>query len=157
MTSVSSVFGIIVAALAIMGAAGLAYAVFTDRTNKERVNGLRGDLEDLRKRNKDLEDDRERKDETIAEQTREIAAMAVEVKSLTDYRDAQAGPLRLITELLQQVVDSLSQTHTLVQAHHDTARAGFAAIELQNADQLRMLGDRRVAGSESITREAAHE
>lgn len=153
MTAIPGLLGGIVAALGILGFIAAGYGVLADRRTKDRLAGLRGDVDDLTKRNQRLEEDRDDKAETISAQAIEMAAMHAEIISLKEYRDAQAGPLLQIVELIREL-------HSLIQAHNTTAVDGFdklaghdALIEMKIAEALGLLGNRRVAADESVVRE----
>lgn len=140
-----SLLSIIVAALAVLGAGGSAFAFLADRGNKDRLSGLDSDIARRDKRIEFLEHENTRKDSEITAQAHEMSVMHGEVTSLKEYRDAQAGPLLTISQ-------QIAQLHDLVRAHHDTAKAGFGVLEAQAANTLRILGDRRTIADESITR-----
>lgn len=148
--NVSNLLGVIVAALAILGAGGSAFAFLTDRGNKDRLVKLRADILDRNERIDFLEAETKRKAVTIAGQAKEIHTMHGELVSLKEYRDAQAGPLLALAEQLRTL-------HDLLKAHSDIATAGFALLEEQNVNQLRLLGDRRTMPDESVIRELGHD
>lgn len=144
--NIGGALSVIVAALAILGAAGSAFAFLSDRTNRDRLNGLRSDVTDRNERIDFLESENDRKDKTIEAQHAEINELKGKVSSLEQYRDAQAGPLLQMTE-------QIAQLHDLVRAHHDTAKAGFELLEKQHSEELGLLGNRRNMPAESVIRE----
>lgn len=153
MSDIGGLFATIVAVLAVMGAAGLAYAVFTDRGNKERFASLRGDITDRNERIDFLEGENNRKDETIDKQATEISELTTKVGALEQYRDAQVVAATVL-------VDEIRTLHDLIQAHNATAVSGFerlvehdAALEMKAGEILGLLGNRRTAPDESIVRE----
>jgi chromosome segregation ATPase len=153
----AALLNLIVGALAVLGVLIGGFGYY-------RGNALRQDITDRDKRIEFLEKESDRYKELSTDQATEITSLKTKVVSLEQYRDAQAGPLRDISEeirllhdVLSQLMEAIRQSHELIVAHHDTAKAGFATIELQNIDALRLLGDRRTATDESVTREVGHD
>jgi len=160
MGDVQSLFGILVSALGILGFVAAGYGVFADRRQKDkarehetRLKGLDDDIVRRDKRIDFLEEENTRKDTTIGDLGTANTQMAQEIRSLKEYRDAQAGPLL-------QIIDLIRELHSLIRAHNATAESGFqqlgqhaAALEMKSSEVLGLLGNRRVSGDESIVRE----
>lgn len=153
MSNVGGALQAVVAILAIAGVLGLALTVVFDRRNTTRLNDLRDDIKDRNERIDFLETENKRLDDLNKSQADEIREMHGELKSLREFRDAQAGPLLTMTRLIESIIEMMRNLHDLVQSHHDTAKAGFAVLETQHADELRILGNRRNVPEESVTRE----
>jgi hypothetical protein len=146
MTDIGGLLQAAIAALGILGFCGLGVTVLLDRAQKTRVAGLRGDVDDLTKRNKLIDEESEKKDEIIAEQHDEIVKLRADVDTLTGYVNGSAGPAKLLAEQMHMLVE-------LLKAHNVTAVEGFATVQTQNSELLGLLGDRRNAGPENIIRE----
>jgi len=139
----SSLLNLVLLSLGLLGIAGGVVAFLLDRTNKERLAGLRGDVADLRSRNEDKDKIIDDQEEKITQQSKIIARHEGEINSLTKVINAQAGPLKEMRD----------EMRALITAHHDTAVNGFAMLEKQSADLLRIHGDRRFTDVENVTRQ----
>ena len=131
--------GIVVAALAILGAGGSAWAFLADKGNKARLDGLRKDISDRDVRIDFLEELAKRLESERATVDIAVVALRSEIASANRYIEGSEGALKAINDL--------------VAAHHDMAVTGIATLETQLADVLRIVADRRQTPPENITRE----
>jgi hypothetical protein len=153
MTDIGGLLQAAIAALGILGFCGLGVTVLLDRAQKTRVAGLRGDVDDLTKRNKLIDEESAKKDKTIADQHDEIVKLRGDVDTLTGYVNGSAGPAKLLSDQLHVLTELVNVLVELLKAHNVTAVEGFATVQTQNSEMLNILGDRRNVPPENIMRE----
>ena len=134
MSGTGSLLSVIVAALAVLGAGGSAFAFLADRGNKDRLAGLRTDISDRDVRIHFLESENDRISKQNADQATHILALEAKQASLDAFLNGVAGPQKVLTEM--------------VAAHHKEMTGEVAFVKLQLADLLRISGDRRTTPDE---------